>query len=113
MKYKIKSSDPRVKEVMEKFAKAFEDGYTKELGKWRYRPIRKFLPMLVPIILEDKDGVIFALPVKMPDFNILQNLIQKFTGRRPEPKWKEKTIKNLEGYLKAEGIEAEVTYIGD
>ena len=84
MRYKIKSSDPRVKEVMEKFAKAFEEGYAKELSKWRYRPIRKFLPMLVPVVYEDKDGVIFALPIKTPDFKILQNLIQKFTGKRPE-----------------------------
>ena len=112
MKYLIKTKDPRAKEVMEEFARVFEEEYTNELKKWRYKPIKKFLPMLVPVVMEDKEGVIFALPIKPPDFKTLRKIIEKFTGQPHEPKWKQKTIKILEGYLKSQNINFEsVEYV--
>lgn len=105
VRYLVKTKEKKkCEDALKRFAEEFEKEYVKELSRPLYRPAKKYLPDLMPIVMPDKKGVVFAVPIKMPDFNKLQDIIAKFTGKRPDPKWKKTTVKNLTGYLNSVGV---------
>jgi len=100
---RTKTAD-KCEKAIKKFALEVERTYNEELKKPQFRPIRKYLPDITPFVYKEKDKVVFAIPLKLPDFERLTALISKVTSKKPKPKWKEKLRKYLEQYLNSTGI---------
>jgi len=113
MRWLIKTKDEKAWEAMVEFRDTFEKVYSEEMNKFRYKIFQKFMPKLIPYLEKNEDGIIFGLPISVPEMDFLKKILGKF-GIHFEPKWKEKTTKQLAEYLMFKGVVFEsVEYIGD
>jgi len=114
VRWLIKTKDPKAWDAMVAFRDEFKKAFTETMSGFRLKLVKDFIPKLEPFLEKREDGIVFGLPVAVPEFMNFRKSLEKLTGIKFEPRWQKKTIENLVGYLKAMEIEFEsVEYIGD
>lgn len=108
MKFEIKGDKKKIIPIIKKFVEETREEFKIQMEKAKRIPMPfgigvPDLPFEVGW-LEDGDSIVIWNTAPMPE-----RILKSFIGKRIKKKMK----KNLEGYLKAKGLEVEVTYIGD
>lgn len=119
LRFVIVSKDTdNCRKILDEFAKEFNKEYKKRLGSWKFKIIKRIIPIkewmnilesLKMHVVEEKEKNEFTLvlPIKAPEFKKLRMVIKKITGREPSPKWKERLVENLEKCLKKNNVSYE------